>query len=159
MATRDWHPKETKHFKKFGGQWPEHCVENTTGAKFHPRLKLPPNTIIISKGMDPEADSYSAFQGSYDKRTEFKKVLINLKIKTLFVGGLATDYCVKSTVLDALKLGYKVNLLTDAIKGVNLKSDDSVKAIAAMIQHGAIKMSFAELQNSVPQPTHLKTSK
>src|SRR3989338_6276881 len=108
--------------------------------------------------MDAEADSYSAFQGVYDnKGTDLKKALTNLKIKILFIGGLATDYCVKATALDALRLGYKVSLLSDAIKGVNLKSEDSTKAISEMLAHGAQSINFPEFQNSIPQP--FKSSK
>ncbi len=151
FASRDWHPLKTKHFEELGGPWPVHCVQNTEGAKFYPKLNLPKNTIIISKGMDPYKDSYSAFQAVYEHNTELKKILVNLRITTLFVGGLATDYCVKSTVLDALKYGFKVNLLIDAIKGVNLNPEDSTKAIEAMVKSGAQKMTLAQFLKTIPQ--------
>jgi nicotinamidase/pyrazinamidase len=142
FASRDWHPKKTKHFKDFGGLWPKHCIQDTRGARFHDRLKLPEGTIILSKGMDPEEDSYSVFQAVDQKGNEFLNLLKKLNITELYVGGLATDYCVKSSVLDALKLGFKVKLLVDAIKGVNLRPEDSQKAMEQMLKHGAQKITF-----------------
>lgn len=138
FASRDWHPRVTKHFREFGGRWPKHCVQNTKGARFHPDLKLPKDAIILSKGMDPDKESYSAFHALDSNGVEFLKLLDTFGIEELFVGGLATDYCVKFSVLDALRLGFKVNLLTDAIKGVNLKPKDSEEAIREMIRHGAL---------------------
>ncbi|MDH5174327.1 MAG: bifunctional nicotinamidase/pyrazinamidase [Elusimicrobiota bacterium] len=145
FASRDWHPRKSKHFKKFGGPWPEHCIQNTRGARLHPGLRLPEETIVISKGMDPDKDSYSAFQAVDSKGTEFLELLKMSGIKELYVGGLATDYCVKSSVLDALKFGFKVKLLIDAIKGVNIKPEDSEEAIQEMIRGGAEKMTLKEL--------------
>ena len=142
FASRDWHPKETKHFKQFGGLWPKHCIQNTKGARFHPELKLPEETIILSKGMDPDKDSYSAFQAIDSNGTDFLQLLKALGINELFVGGLATDYCVKSSVLDALKSGLKVNLLIDAIEGVNIRPKDSEDAIEEMVIRGAKKTTF-----------------
>ncbi len=146
FASRDWHPKSTKHFKKFGGLWPNHCVQDTKGAQFHPKLKFPKEVIILSKGMDPDKDSYSAFQAYDNNNTEFLNLLKIFGVKELYVGGLATDYCVKSSVLDALKNGFKVYLLFDAIKGVNLKPDDSKEAINEMTASGAKKITFEKLQ-------------
>ncbi|MFB0527765.1 MAG: bifunctional nicotinamidase/pyrazinamidase [bacterium] len=145
FASRDWHPKETKHFKKFGGPWPGHCIQNTRGARLHPNLRLPKETIILSKGMDPDKDSYSAFQAVDSKRTEFFELLKMSGIKELYVGGLATDYCVKSSALDALKSGFKVKLLMDAIRGVNMKPKDSEEAIEEMVSRGAEKMTLEML--------------
>ena len=141
-ASRDWHPEKTKHFKKFGGLWPEHCIQHTKGTEFHPSLKLPEKTIVISKGMDPEKESYSAFEGFDDKGVPFIGLLSKSGIKELYIGGLATDYCVKNSVLDALKLGFKVKLLIDAIKGVDLNSGDSERAVKEMLENGAVKMSM-----------------
>ena len=149
FASRDWHPKQTKHFKKFGGAWPKHCVQNTRGARFHPHLKLPNVTTILSKGMDPDKDSYSAFEAVDSNGTELSKLLKILGIGELFVGGLATDYCVKSSALDALKFGFKVNLLTDAIRGVNIKPKDSEDAIEEMVGRGAKKMTFEKLSKLI----------
>lgn len=148
FASRDWHPKKTRHFKRYGGAWPKHCVQNTTGAGFHSKLKLPKETIILSKGMDPEKDSYSAFQSVDPNGTDFINLLKVSGIKQLYIGGLATDYCVKYTVLDALKSGFKVRLLVDAIKGVNLKPDDSQKAIVEMSRTGARKIDYQRVRDS-----------
>ena len=145
FASRDWHSKKTKHFKAYGGPWPEHCVQDSKGASFHPQLKLPPQTIILSKGMDPDSDSYSAFQGSDASGRDFLSILKSRGIKELWVGGLATDYCVKSSTLDALKKGFKVCLLIDAIRGVNLNPDDSQKAIEHMLSRGATKMTYSNI--------------
>jgi nicotinamidase/pyrazinamidase len=146
FASRDWHPKETKHFKQYGGLWPKHCIQNTEGAMFHPGLKLPKEAIVLSKGIDPNKDSYSAFQAVDSNGTDFLPLLKALGIKELFIGGLATDYCVKSTVLDGLKAGFKVNLLVDAIKGVNIRPKDSEEAIEEMVARGAKKLTFEKLR-------------
>ena len=122
--SRDWHPAETKHFEK----WPVHCVQNTRGAEFHPDLQLPwgyQKFKVISKGMG-EADDYSAFDGGMRPRAEH-----------LYVGGLATDYCVLWTVDRALELGYRVTLLQDACRAVDLKPGDGERALAQMRQNGA----------------------
>ena len=145
FASRDWHPLQTNHFKQFGGQWPQHCVQNTEGAGFHPGLKLPKQKIILSKGMQPDKDSYSVFQAVDKKGTEFLTLLRSLGVEELFVGGLATDYCVKYSVLDALKSGFKVYLLIDAIRGVDIKPGDSDDAIAGMTSRGAKKMTYDTL--------------
>ena len=145
FASRDWHPKESKHFKQFGGPWPQHCIQNTRGARLHPNLRLPRETILLSKGMDPDKDSYSAFEAVDSKGTEFFELLKMSGIDEIFVGGLATDYCVKTTVLDALKSGLKVKLLIDGIKGVNIKPRDSEEAIEEMISRGAEKMTLEKL--------------
>jgi nicotinamidase/pyrazinamidase len=151
FASRDWHPKKSAHFKAFGGQWPEHCIKDSPGAKFHPVLRLPQDAIILSKGMDPDKDSYSAFQAVDSRGAEFPHLLHTFAIKELFVGGLATDYCVKWSVLDALKFGFKVMLLTDAIRGVNLKPKDSEAAIEEMVNLGAKKMTFEKLSRMLAE--------
>ena len=145
FASRDWHPIRTKHFKDFGGVWPVHCLQNSRGAAFHPKLKLPKETVQLYKGVAPEKDSYSVFQAEDTRGAGFLKLLQMLGIKELYIGGLATDYCVKSSVLDALKHKFKVKLLIDAIKGVDLKADDSEKAIKEMIKKGAKKITFKKM--------------
>ena len=145
FASRDWHPVRTKHFKDFGGVWPAHCLQNTRGAAFHPQLKLPKETILLYKGMDPGKDSYSVFQAEDASGMGFLKFLHLLGAAELYVCGLATDYCVKSSALDALKNGFKVKLLTDAIKGVDIKPGDSEKAIKEMVKKGAKKVIFKNI--------------
>lgn len=146
FATRDWHPKKTAHFKKFGGVWPVHCVGGTKGAKFHPQLKLPKEAILVYKGMDPKKNSYSAFQGEDANGMSLPSLLKMLGIKELYIAGLATDYCVKFTTLDAIKKGFKVKILLDAVKGVNLKPDDSEEAIKKMVKMGVKKITLKNME-------------
>lgn len=138
IASRDWHPSLSSHFKDYGGNWPAHCIQETEGASFHPKLKLPESAIIISKGIIKDEDGYSAFDGSDNKGRFLSKVIKDTGIKEIFVCGLATDYCVKASVLSALNEGFKVYLLTDAIKGVNLNPGDSERAKNEMSDKGAI---------------------
>jgi len=141
FATRDWHPEKTSHFKTYGGVWPPHCVRGTRGADFHPELALPADAVIISKGMGCDEDSYSGFQGTDGGGVKLADLLRRRGAQRLFVGGLATDYCVKQTVLDGLKEGFKVVLLEDAIRAVDLQPGDGARAIAEMIKAGAEKIS------------------
>jgi nicotinamidase/pyrazinamidase len=137
FASRDWHPARTRHFAADGGRWPPHCVQGTPGAAFHPDLRLPARTRVVSKGMDADADAYSCFQGSTETGTAFAAVLSQSGIQRLFVGGLATDYCVKATVLDALDAGFQVLVLQDAVRAVDVAPGDGEQALAAMRQAGA----------------------
>jgi len=148
FATRDWHPARTRHFKDFGGAWPAHCIQNSRGAAFHQDLKLPKKVVLLYKGMDPEEDAYSAFsardlsgQGLFDL---FKK----MGIKEIYIAGLAADYCVKFTAIDALKSGFKIKILMDAIKGVNLKPRDSEEAIKKITKMGAKKVKLEDLKKN-----------
>ncbi|MBM4261134.1 MAG: bifunctional nicotinamidase/pyrazinamidase [Deltaproteobacteria bacterium] len=137
VATRDWHPEKTRHFKSGGGIWPSHCVQGSEGGKFHPQLALDDRVIVMSKGESPDADSYSGFDAVTSDGVRLGEWLRARGIRRLYVGGLATDYCVKHTVLDGLKEGFKVVLLEDAIRGVNLQPSDSELAIAEMVRAGA----------------------
>ena len=132
FETRDWHPAQTKHFAVYGGTWPVHCVGGTSGAEFHPELITGRNIRIISKGTDETADGYSAFDG-----TDLAQQLRAEGVEEVWVGGLATDYCVKQTVLDGLQEGFKVRVLTDAIRAVNLNPGDGERAIEEMRAAGA----------------------
>jgi len=146
FATRDWHPARTKHFKDFGGIWPVHCIQNTPGAAFHPALRLPKEAFLLYKGMDPQKDSYSAFHAQDLRGLEFDKILKIMGVRELYIAGLATDYCVKFTTHDALRHGFKVKILVDAIQGVNLKAGDSENAIRGMLKAGAKKFSLKMLK-------------
>jgi len=137
LASRDWHPPITSHFQQYGGQWPVHCVQGTRGAGFHPQLRLPPGTILLYKGADPDKDAYSAFDAFNDKGENLGAVLARLAVDELFVCGLATDYCVKSTVLDALSQGLRVTVIVDAVAGVDVQPGDSARAVAEMKVSGA----------------------
>jgi nicotinamidase/pyrazinamidase len=138
IATRDWHPTKTSHFSTYGGAWPPHCVQGTPGARFHSELKLPETAIIVSKGTAADADDYSGFQAVNSQGVPMAELLRSRGVERVYVGGLATDYCVKHTVLDALRSGFKVVLIEDGIRGVNLQPDDSLKAIEEMLHAGAV---------------------
>ncbi len=140
FATRDWHPENHISFKAYGGIWPVHCVKETDGAKFHPELKLPGSAGIVSKATTPGKEAYSGFQG-----TRLKSMLQRLKVRRVFVGGLATDYCVKNTVLDALKAGFTVLFLRDASRGVNVHPQDSELAVEQMLEAGALGITIEEI--------------
>jgi nicotinamidase/pyrazinamidase len=129
FLTRDWHPPVTRHFQAYGGVWPTHCVQGTPGAAFHPGLAPPDGAVIVSKGMDPEQDAYSAFQAEDPSGRRLPTILKERGIRRLYVGGLATDYCVRATVLDALRDGFEVVVLTDAIGAVDLAPGDGARAI------------------------------
>jgi nicotinamidase/pyrazinamidase len=144
IFSRDKHPEKTSHFDI----WPIHCVWPTFGAQFLSTIIIPKFLTILSKGINPGENAYSAF----DLKAIIEGLGINLekylkmkRIKTLFVAGLATDYCVKATVIDALNQGFKVYLIIDAIKAVNINPGDGEKAIDEMVQLGAIKITSAEV--------------
>jgi nicotinamidase/pyrazinamidase len=129
--SRDWHPPTTKHFAAYGGTWPVHCVQNTKGAEFHPALRDDPRIKVISKGLG-DKDCYSAFD-----ETDLASELHAQNVEEVVVGGLATDYCVKNTVLDALKNGFKVKALQDAMRAVEVQPGDGDRAIEEMRAAGA----------------------
>jgi nicotinamidase-related amidase len=139
-ATRDWHPLNHISFKSQGGPWPEHCIQNTEGSEFHKDLKLSETTVIVSKGTNPSRESYSGFDG-----TDLGDELKSKGVRKVFVGGLATDYCVKETVLDAIKLGFTTVLAVDAIRGVNVKPGDSDRAIKEMVKRGVKKVTLDDV--------------
>lgn len=144
-ATRDWHPEQTAHFKGFGGIWPPHCIRDTPGAAFHAALLLPPEAVIVSKGTDPRRDDYSAFHAADERGTPLAELLADAGVSRIYVCGLATDYCVKETVLDARRLGLSVTLLIDAVRGVDLSPGDSAKALDEMRAAGAKFATVADL--------------
>jgi nicotinamidase/pyrazinamidase len=136
-ASRDWHPAVTTHFKPYGGPWPAHCVQGTDGARFQADLRLPLTSIVVSKGDDPDSAGYSAFEGRTSEGTPLLIDLHDRGIDHLYLGGLATDYCVKHTALAALAAGLSVTVLTDAIAGVDAQPGDSARALAEMREKGA----------------------
>lgn len=131
FATRDWHPEGHCSFKPQGGPWPPHCVQGTHGAEFAAALRLPPSATVISKATEETQDAYSGFQG-----TDLDARLRAANVRRLFVGGLATDYCVLATVRDALRLGYRVVLLVDAIRAVDVQPGNGKRAEAEMARLG-----------------------
>lgn len=140
VATRDWHPAGHCSFRDQGGPWPPHCIAGTPGAGFAEGLALGPEALVISKATTPERDAYSGFGG-----TQLDLRLRALRAHRLFVGGLATDYCVLETVRDARRLGYEVCLLADAIRAVDAHPGDGEKALAEMRAGGAVEIRFADL--------------
>lgn len=137
---RDWHPANTKHFAAYGGTWPIHCVQNTKGAEFHPALRDDPRIKVVSKGLG-DKDCYSAFD-----ETDLAAQLHQQGVEEVVVGGLATDYCVKNTVLDALKNGFKVKALKNAMRAVDLQPGDGDRAIEEMRAAGAEIVETKETQ-------------
>ncbi len=135
-ASRDWHPAVTVHFKEFGGLWPPHCVQGTTGARFHPDLDVPGAQNIVTAGDTAEDEGYSAFEGHLPDGESFAGRLERDGVDHLYVGGIATDYCVRASALDARKAGLDVTLLVDAIRGVELEAGDSERAIQEMREAG-----------------------
>lgn len=148
IASRDWHPANHMSFNTQGGPWPPHCIQNTEGAQFSPNLKLPTQTVVISKAVDPNREAYSVFDGT-NLFDELRKRGIN----RLFICGLATDYCVVNTVLDARKLGFETVVLMNAILGINVEPGDVDRAVDAMIESGAqqaVAADFAADEDTLP---------
>ena len=140
VATQDWHPEVTPHFEKDGGIWPVHCVGGTWGAELHPALRLPPEAPRVRKGSNGE-DGYSGVtmrdpRTGEETPTELEAVLRERGIERVVVCGIATDYCVRATALDAVRIGFQVSVLPDAIAAVNLKPDDGERALAEMADAG-----------------------
>ncbi len=131
-ATRDWHPQGHCSFKEQGGPWPPHCLAGTSGASFAPDLSLPDAAKVVSKAETREADAYSGFQG-----TDLEADLRGRGVRRVVVGGLATDYCVLQTVLDARRLGFDVVVLEDATRAVNAEPGDEERAVEQMREAGA----------------------
>jgi nicotinamidase/pyrazinamidase len=141
VATRDWHPADHCSFRQQGGPWPPHCVAGSPGAGFAPSLQLPTDAILISKATQRQSDAYSGFEG-----TELDRLLRQAGGARIFVGGLATDYCVLNTVRDAVKRGYQVVLLLDAIRAVDVHAGDGERAIAEMLQAGAVAATSTQIR-------------
>jgi nicotinamidase/pyrazinamidase len=142
VFTQDWHPPSTPHFAKDGGIWPVHCVADTWGAEFHPDLVVPRDAALIRKGANGE-DGYSGFStrdpvSGATQPTELDGILRGRGVTRVVVCGLATDYCVNATALDARRLAYDTFVLLDAVKAVDLKPGDGARAIAAMTAAGCV---------------------
>lgn len=131
VATRDWHPANHCSFTAQGGIWPAHCVAETWGADFHPALDRSRLQVIVSKATEPDQESYSGFEG-----TALAEILRKRRVNRVLIGGLATDYCVKATALDARKAGFEVIVLEDAIRGVEVQPGDCQRAVEEMRQVG-----------------------
>jgi nicotinamidase/pyrazinamidase len=142
VLTQDWHPAHTPHFAQDGGAWPVHCVAETWGADLHPALDVPEGTAIVRKGSNGE-DGYSGFtmrdtQSGAEVPTMLEPLLDTAGVEEVVVVGLATDYCVKATALDAARLGFRTTVLTDGIAAVDLAEGDGAKALDEMAVAGIV---------------------
>jgi nicotinamidase-related amidase len=133
VATRDWHPADHSSFKVNGGPWPVHCVAGTAGAELHPDLDQTRIDVIVDKGQDVDTDGYSGFAG-----TNLEELLRERGITQVTVVGLATDYCVKNTALDALRAGFAVTVDSNAVRGVEIEPGDSERALAEVRTAGGV---------------------
>jgi nicotinamidase/pyrazinamidase len=140
FASRDWHPPNHCSFKERGGIWPVHCVAGSAGAEPPPTFHLPSSAVIIQKATMVNKEAYSAFQDTpLDERLRLARV------RRLFIGGLATEYCVLNTVKDAVARNYQVFLLVDGIRAVNLQPDDGPRAVEEMTRLGAVPIQLDNL--------------
>ena len=145
IFTRDWHPANHCSFQQQGGPWPEHCVADTSGAAFAPNLLQPADSWVISKATEAQQDAYSGFQG-----TGLAQRLQQRGCQRLYICVLATDYCVLETVKDALTGKFRVFLLQDAIRAVDVHADDGARAIRIMQVAGARILSYDDLCEAQP---------
>lgn len=141
FATRCWHPAGHCSFVEQGGPWPPHCIQNSPGAEFADALQWHDEIQVVSKGTFQNRDAYSGFEG-----TDLDQTLQRMSVKRLWVGGLATDYCVLNTVRDACQLGYQVLLLTDGIGAVNVDPHDGDNAIRSMKDCGALITTLDQVE-------------
>jgi nicotinamidase-related amidase len=132
VATRDWHPPDHASFAEQGGPWPVHCVAGSPGAELHPALDAAQVDVIVDKGRDRETEGYSGFEG-----TDLASILRERHVEHLTIVGLATDYCVKNTALDALREGFSVTVDSNAVRGVDVHEGDSEHALAELRAAGA----------------------
>ena len=132
VATRDWHPPDHGSFAAQGGPWPVHCVAGSPGAQLHPELDATQVDVIVDKGQDPGTEGYSGFEG-----TQLAELLRDSGVDDVTVVGLATDYCVKNTALDALREGFAVRVDRAGIRGVDVRPGDSERALEELAAAGA----------------------
>jgi nicotinamidase/pyrazinamidase len=143
VATLDWHPADHCSFRVQGGPWPPHCVQGSRGAELHPDLDTSRITFNVRKAFTRDKDEYSEFAGVDEKGRSLRELLRN--VKQLYFVGLATDYCVRATALDALKLGYEVFVVTDAVRAVNVKLGDGERALVEMKRAGVRLLKSKEV--------------
>ena len=142
FASRDWHPAGSRHFADHGGPWPVHCVADTRGAEFHPQLRLPADAMVVSKGQAPDTDGYSAFDGALPGGASLREAIADRDVKELVVCGLATDYCVRASVLDAIRTGLRVAVVTGAVAAVDPAAGET--ATGEMRESGAAFVTVDE---------------
>lgn len=139
ISTQDWHPTDTVHFEK----WPVHCVADTSGSEFHPDLNVDKIDLKLLKGTENRDDGYSAFDATNTSLIDFLK---EKDIDSVYVTGLATDYCVRASALDAVEGGFKTYVVTDAIAAVNLEPDDDKKTLNELTEKGVTLLESKEIE-------------
>ncbi len=138
ISSQDWHPEDSVHFKK----WPVHCVADTKGAEFHPKLNSSKINLKLKKGTDNKDDGYSAFEATNINLSQYLK---DNEVTTLYICGLTTDYCVKESALDSINRGIHTYVITDAIAAVNAEQGDDKKALNEMYNSGCILVESSEI--------------
>jgi nicotinamidase/pyrazinamidase len=141
LYSRDWHPPNHCSFLAYGGPWPPHCIRDTAGAAFSAEMAMPKAPLVFSKGINAEMEQYSAFDAVDEGGSPLRQILQRFRVKRVFIGGLATDYCVLNSAIDLLKAGYDVVVLRDACRAVNVDPTDGEKAFDRMIAEGAKTMT------------------
>jgi nicotinamidase/pyrazinamidase len=144
FVSQDWHPQHTEHFADYGGRWSVHCVQGSPGATFHKDLRLPPSALVVRKGMSGHDDGYSAFEGRLETGRDLAQALGDHGVGRVYIGGLATDYCVLQTVLSARRAGFDTIWLRDASLPVEVNVGDGEKAEREMFAAGARACSIAQ---------------
>jgi nicotinamidase/pyrazinamidase len=152
FASRDWHPPQTSHFQTGGGPWPPHCVRDSHGAAFHPALELTDAATVLTKGTDPVDDGYSAFEATDPEGRQLSERLRAEDVDRLYVGGLATDYCVHASVLDARRHGIDTVLLLDAMRGIDVREGDVARSLDEMLRAGARTATLATIDRDLAAP-------
>ncbi|MBV8570691.1 MAG: isochorismatase family protein, partial [Acidobacteriaceae bacterium] len=142
-ASRDWHPPISAHFEDFGGRWRVHCVAGTPGAALHPGIRWPAGLMVVSKAQNAADDGYSAFEGTLPNGVSLAEELHSKGIDEIYIAGLTTDYCVRTTGLDGLREGFKVYVLADAVAG--LDPHNAQRALAELERAGAAMLKTAHL--------------
>jgi nicotinamidase/pyrazinamidase len=153
VATQDWHPPGHVSFKERGGPWPPHCVQGTQGAQLHPAINQSAIDLVVRKAASPDQDAYSGFDAQDESGRKLDEVLKSRGIRRVYIAGLATDYCVRATVLDALNSGYEVCAITDAMRAVNVHPDDGAKALDEMKSKGARLLTSDQVLQEVEATT------
>lgn len=141
IASQDWHPANHISFKRRNGQWASHCVQRTPGAELHADLDQSKLSLIVRKAFDPEIEEYSLFT----ERSQLASMLIGAGIKRVFIGGVATDYCVRNSALDALRRNLEIHIVTDAVRGIDLSPGDSKRALDEIEESGGFLVVSSEI--------------
>ena len=148
ISTQDWHPINHVSFKERGGPWPPHCVQETVGAELHPALDRAAIAHYLFKASSRDNDAYSEFEGRDERGRSLDELLRSYEVTRLYVVGLATDYCVRETVLDGLSRGYQVYVCTDGVRAVNVDPRDGEKALEEMTKAGARLVTSSQIIES-----------